>query len=310
VDLLRFLVNDCDGTAYDCKSGAATVGPGWTIVEVYDGNREVPPTATDVDSLATAVAWKGDGSGLAVGDWFVVESADSTNENGSNHMQMVVEYDSSTDWKFRMCPLADWTTGAAGCGGGGCTPDNPPATCVGLAANPVTFTTDAGATSMSIVATEAGMFLWRDAAAVDYIYVGELIGTSLTGAPADDRAFVITNTTQLMYPTYGAAVIQRLSPVDDSTRLVTGWFQYPSNGASPWTTAGAGALLGVYAITPLGVYFADAGALHFAGYLPFVFIGQEDMGVQGTLDSAAYVHRSSSATEANFVLPWDGSAYP
>ena len=131
VDLVRFLVNDCDGAAYDCQSGAATVGPGWTLQRAHsDGAWETPGTtsgAGTLDSLATATAWAGNGAGLSVLDWVLLESADSTGGGGTNHVQLWIQYVNTTTWYFLMLPLEDFTiansehtpTWATACGGGG-----------------------------------------------------------------------------------------------------------------------------------------------------------------------------------------------
>ena len=129
----------------------------------------------------------------------------------------------------------------------------------------------------------------------------------------------------------------RLSPVDESTLLISGVNQLPWASAS--TTNGPQAMLydGIdpganvseEGLGPVGVWFNDTGHLHFAGWLKNVFIASDLYGTSGSINDPTaipggdkvgpnspgtrnYVFRWDTATQSGGVaLSWDGfTVYP
>jgi len=318
VDLLRFLVDDCNGGAYDCIAGSGTRGPGWSLLRVKSGaTYEAPVTASGagtVDSLPTVGnAWAGDGTGLAADDWFVVESADSTGGGGANHVQLWVQYKSATLLNFLMLPMEDWSTSSAAtpvwtagnaCGVAACKG-------VGAGANTlVAFTTTSTTTSMLAVADEDVLILLRDdGAAPDIIYIGAVDNSLSTSTPPDDRPFVIYDTPASVFIDT-SQLWNRLAP-DDATTLVAG-------GPAILTASGGVALDefvglygGAYQIIGVPIYFSDASHAHITGTLQYVRTGSDEIGTAArTINSAAWACRGSNAANSPWCLSWDGVEYP
>lgn len=302
VDLLRFLVDDCDGTSYDCLPGAATTGPGWTIVEVYDGSREVPADPTDVDSLTTATAWKGDGSGLAAGDYFVVESADSTGGGGTNHFQVVFEYDSTSVIKYALIPLEDWQVGTS-------TPDAAgTAHFVGAGTALVSFTTGTGAFKMFIVADEDVVIMLRDDSSnPDILYIGGVDGNLSTSTPPDDRPWIVRDTPDDVTLAFGSYFNRMAS--DDSTVLTTGYPGYVYGQTHGFNQTGQ--YNGSFWLFSVPIWFDDASHKHFSGTLQYVRQSSKDLGTVGrTINGAAWACRGTNASYPPWCVSWDGVAYP
>ncbi len=314
VDLVRFLMDDCDGAAYDCIAGAATAGPGWTALRAKSGaSYEDLPTPTDLDSLTTATAWEGDGTGLAAGDWIVLESANSTGGGGNNHFQLYIEYESTTEIYFMMLPMEDWSTSSASppvwtagnaCGVAACKG-------VGAGANtPVSFTTTSTTTSMLAVADEDVLILLRDdGAAPDWIYVGGVDNNLSTSTPPDDRPFVIMDTPASVYILNMVAAWNRLAP-DDTTVLTMGApAQLSSNAAAEdnWP----GTYNGAFQLVSVPIYFNDASHQHITGTLQYIRQGSDDLGAAArTINTATWACRSSNAEYSPVCWSWDGVAYP
>ena len=276
-------------------------------MEFYsDGGREVPPTPADLDSLTSAVAWKGDGSGLSVGDWAVIESADSTGGGGTNHFQVLVEYDATTRWKFVMMPLEDWQVGTA-------TPDAAGTeTRVGAGAALITFTTHSGADRLDVIADEDVVIIRRDnASTVDWIYVGAVDGNMTTSTPTDDRPFVIMDTPATMYlRESGVSYWNRLAP-DDAAVLVSG---SPPGfyAASVYSYNFPATYNGSYQLMPVPIMFADIGHKHVTGFLQHVRMISKDSGIPGrTLGGLTWSCRGTHVLYSPVCIRWDGSTvYP
>ena len=304
VDLLRVLVDDCDGTSYDCLPGAGTTGPGWTIVEVYAGGREVPADPTDVDSIAVETAWSGDGSGLEAGDWFVVESADSTGGGGTNHFQVVFEYDSTSVIKYAMLPLEDWQVGTS-------TPDAAgTGHFVGAGTGLVSFTTMTGSCKMLIVADEDVVIMLRDdSSSPDILYIGAVDGSLSTSTPPDDRPFVVYDSPEIVYIRQSSGYFNRMAP-DDSTVLVAGYpVEYYANTVV--ISSKAGQYNGSFWLISVPVWFNDESHYHFAGTLQYVREGSKYLGSAGrTINSASWACRGTDSNFSPWCLSWDGVAYP
>jgi len=304
VDLLRFLVNDCDGTSYDCLPGAGTTGPGWTIVEVYAGGREVPADPTDVDSIAVETAWSGDGSGLAAGDWFVVESADSTGGGGTNHFQVVFEYDSTSVIKYAMLPLEDWQVGTS-------TPDAAgTGHFVGAGTGLVSFTTMTGSCKMLIVADEDVVIMLRDDSSnPDWLYIGGVDSNLATSTPPDDRPFVINDTPANVFIYYNDGPLNRMAA--DDTTVLTGGYPGEISAVGVLSDDMTGQYNGSFWLLGVPVWFNDASHKHFSGTLQYIRQGSDDLGAAGrTINSASWACRGSNAEYSPVCWSWDGVAYP
>ena len=300
VELLRFLV---EGTTVACP---ACTGPGWTLIEAYsNAGRCVPVTPTDVDSMVGCAAMRGDGSALVAGDWFVVESADSTGGGATRHFQMLVEYNATTSWKFVMMPLstAFWQVGTA-------TPDAAGTEKrVGAGTALITFTTVATGTDLIVVADEDVVIIVRDdAAAPDWIYIGAVDGNLSTSVPPDDRPFVIYDTPANMY--MSASNFNRLAP-DDATVLVSGivanyYASFTQMATIPGTYNSA------WQLWPALLYFLDASHKHATGTLQHIRQGSDDLGIAGrTIGGKAWACRGTSVDYSPVCWRWDGiTVYP
>lgn len=297
-DMVRFLIND----------HPTITGPGWTIVEAQSGaNREVPSVATDLDSLVSATAWPN--GTLSTGDWIVLESA---NANNTNHFQLYIEYQSTTDINFIMFPLEDFSTG-----GGAATPPTFPATAVGAGGSIVAFTKDSAAITYSIVADEGMMALLVDALGnsdCDWTYIGELDASFPDGTPADDRCYVIHDNESLVSwaDTSSEYVFNRLSPLDDSTVLTLGYdaqfFTWGSNVRIHEDGTDIGRILGQHSIYPVGIWFNDTSHKHFAGFLRNIYSIHAYAGCIGTINNKSYMFRNNSTLfSGGIVFEWDGT---
>lgn len=309
VDLVRFLMNDCDGAAYDCIAGAATAGPGWTAIRAHSNAAyEDLPTPTDLDSLATCTAWEGDGTALAAGDWIVLESANSTGGGGNNHFQLYIEYESDTKINFLMLPMEDWSTSSASppvwTAGNACGV----AACKGVGAGSnafVVYTTTSTTTSFLAVADEDVLIMLRDdGAAPDWIYVGGVDNNLSTSTPADDRPFVIVDTPANVFINPTDLIWNRLAP-DNTTTLVSGGADKSDLDDMAGTYNGAFQLISVLLL------FRDASHAHATGTLQYLRRGSDDLGPSGrTINGATWACRSTSELYSPICWSWDGVAYP
>jgi len=195
-------------------------GPGWTVVEARsDGGREIPATPTDVDSLVSAVSWKGDGSGLAAGDWIVLRSAASIET--AERFMMYLEQDQSDRAYVWMFPSDNFVAQGAGNQSPPTIADGLPAAPGVAPASPVSFSTFVDGGTMHVAATAAAVGLWRDRTAatnIDWLYVGQV--TTL-GGPADARPFVISTNPGVVYTGIAGGVTFGTRLSYDGTALVT-----------------------------------------------------------------------------------------
>lgn len=293
-EIVRFLIDD----------HATHTGPGWTIVEARsNSSREVPSTASDLDSLSSATDWK-NGS-ISTGDWIVLESADA---NNSNHFQVFLKYNSATQLQIQLIPLEDFTTG-----GGDTASPTLPATAVGAGGSAVTMSFDTGAYFWHIVADEGMCYILADNGDpldARHIYFGEVDGANTGGSPTDDRAYVILDeTTAVQVDDANITPWNRLSPVDDSTILDEGSWTWVGRTFSsiPQLASSLNALGNNY-ILPIYMVFLDSGHSHIAGILRNVYSGHKGLGTIGTLDSLNYgFYNDITGTDITIVFKWDGS---
>lgn len=294
-DLARFLVNDLGGYT----------GPGWTIVEAYSstaGTKYRTPTVGDEGNMDNAAFAAGSDFGWQTGsvtatDWIVLESAAGVY---GTTFQVLFRLTSTTNLNILMFPLANFSTGS------GTTPPTYPSPSIGNgSANPVSFTGFSGSASYSIVADEAMCSILADNSTTPYwIYFGELDGAASAGTPADDRPFVIWKNSYNVYMAPGANFC-RVSPVDDSTVLTSGYNCAFNGPAVIHNTGYDAALLGLYSVLPVAVYFDDTSHKHFAGFLRNIGEASAALATAGTLNSKEWMYRTSSATAVRLVTKWD-----
>ena len=300
-DFARFLVNDLP----------TFTGPGWTIIEAYDDattDRQVPATATDMDSFVGTFSWKDNTVG--VNDWIVLES---NLGGGVNECHAFFRMASSTTMEVQLVPLGNWTTGGAAT-----TSPTKPGT-----VQPSTVVTMTGfprRAVYSIVADE-GMFAFlfdeatsrsTDAA---WIYVGELEGHR----PSDAYPYVIwSSPADVAYKTVFASTgnWRRLSPLDadvandTGTNLVNGqdahfYSLVLTSGQYIDRTFPGVMTLGETRPYPVGIYFADLGNRHFAGFLRNVYSAHQYLGSVGTFGGQKYLYRNDDTSAAAICFLWD-----
>lgn len=305
-NMVRFLMNDHPDYT----------GPGWTLVEAYDSNasvREVPSDPTDLDSLSGSVSWPS--ASLAAGDWVVLESANSLN---SNHFQVYIEYQSTTQLNLLLIPFEDFETGLAAAS----PPNNSFALCsASIGAGSGSFVTMTGATDplrYTIVATEGSwvmMFESNSTADINWNYLGE-VDTWATGSAfwnPDERPYVIHDSPANVAITT-TNYFNRVSPSDNSTYLTAGGNQIPANTADFIFGSGPSFhMFGRQPLMPIMIKFSDLNHEHLAGWLRNVFTTNSSIGVAGTLLGRKYLYRSDDTTPSDppLVVSWTtGSRYP
>lgn len=281
----------------------AAGGPRHEIVECYDGvfaapKRRVPTDPHDVTTLPAGFSWR---SGtVAVGDWCVLRTAVGM---AGTTMSYYVEADAAQTIRFFMCPLDNFVVG-----GLDATPPAFPATCVGNGAALIDFAVAAGAVRYSATVDASSIRLFSDNGAnMDQIYIGEVDGARTDGTPADDRPYIIQRATNQAYIAGGGTWFNRLSPVDDTTLLSTGYWVLAGGPLDVHPTGKDANLLGVWTVLPIGVLFDDAAHRHFAGRLRHTGSSSADMGARAQGDSLKWVCLASWAgARAGIAHRWDG----
>jgi len=306
-DFARFLVNDLP----------TFTGPGWTIIEAYDNatvSRQVPSSATDMDSFTGTFSWKDNTVG--VNDWIVLQSNIG---GGVNECQAFFRMASSTTMQVQLVPLGNWTTGGAAV-----TTPTKPATI-----QPSAVVTMTGFTIRSIysIVADEGMFAFlfdqgNTTTNAAWIYVGELEGHR----PSDAYPYVIWNLpTSVSYDTTFAATgnWRRLSaldvdaPNDTGTDLVNGQDAHYyslvfSFGQYVDRTFEGVLTLGETRPHPVGIFFSDTGNRHFAGFLRNVYSAHNKLGSVGTFGGEKYMYRNDRTDDyAGICFLWDqATLYP
>ncbi len=303
--IVRFLMNN----------NSSYVGPGWALIEASTGaNRQVPSNTGSITSLTTAAAWV---SGtIETGSWVVLESR---NANNSNHFQLYIEYNSTTQLNFMLMPFSNFVTGGVA--------TSPPTFPSGSSGsfgestgtiNQCTLLSSAGSRYYSVIADEGMMSLivdGNDSTDLRWTYIGEL-NTVRTGS--DPRSYVLWDLEANAF--VGNSTNQngfnRLSPVDNLTGLQTGWMTYPYSFAftmSPHdmgsaTTAARGNPYGFDYLLPIGVFFNDSNHRHFSGWMRNVYSVFAGLGIRGTLNNRRYLHINNDNVNAppSLCFVWDG----
>lgn len=287
VDLVKWLIGDHD----------TLVGPGWTIVEAYDGTLRETPSGAGI-----SLAELGAGNNWRVGviplnSWIVLESGVSL--VSGNSFQIYIEYDTTTNADIYLLPLADFATG-----GGAQSPPTLPTKIGTSDTTPHSFGFQAsGATYLGIADETMLSFVYDNTTVLEWLYVGEVDGARA----ADVRPFVINSDGAAVFLDLNGANFRRISPVDDTTDLSG----VPEGFGLTRCDTGDDSFLNAYGAYPVGVNFTTAGHTHNVGWLRHLRCVDRNVGSRGTLGNLAWAHFNNSVSGAGFAMAWDGAtAYP
>jgi hypothetical protein len=325
-DFARFLVNDLP----------TFTGPGWTIIEAYDAttnDRQVPVTATDMDSFVGTFSWKD--NTVSPNDWIVLQSI-----LGANEFQVFFRFldttanGKSNQLEVQLIPLGNWTTNV---GSPTTSPTKPgtvvPATPIVIDQPNVGGTTPLRA-AYSIVADE-GMFtfLWDSPSASGsdgtpanrecfWTYVGNMDASRLS----DTRPYVIgpTAPAQVRWDrtSFTTGFFARLSPLDadvatDTGTVLTNGFETVMSCQPLGNIQGSGTGFKRFdelRALPVGLFFPDTNQRHFVGYFRNVYSAHRLLGPVGTFGTLAYMFRNDAiqvVDDLSLCFEWDGvTPYP
>lgn len=291
-DIVAFLIDD----------HATITGPGWSIVEAYDGtagSRQTPSTTTGTGALASftgTFSWKDDT--VAVNDWIVLRTNIG---GGGTEFQLYLEADTSTTWQYKLIPLDDFATDPTSL----VSPPVLPVSSVGSGTSPVTHSLGNG--WYSVVADEQMVTVFGHlggGGAISWGYIGSLDQPH----PSDIRPFVIYDNpgeVSVFNGSFGT-YWNRLSPIDQSTILGTGYWSWLRRG-NDVNIADDDLWLHNRVALPVGVLFENAGHVHFAGFTRHVYQAQELMGHRNVIGNLDFVTMSSVATRPGIAVKWDGT---
>jgi hypothetical protein len=298
--IVKFLIND---------PTAAYTGPNWEIIQGYDGTqlagskRSAPTDPHDVSTFTVAnFSWSG-AHALSVGDWIVLRSATGV---CGNKFEIYIELHSTSVAQYLMIPYDNFDIAAAEA-----SPPAFPATGFGSALGSAGLVSMTGYTTnayYTCVADEGmATLLFDDGATPAFIYFGEVEPARLGGTPADDRPFVINDTTTVSL-NWADTVWNRIDPLDDATLLTSGASVHLACniGAGNVLMYGSGRdtnYLGLWGVFPVGLYFNDTSHRHFVGYFRNIGSVSQDLAVSGTLNSMAWMYRRVTTAIA---FAWDG----
>ncbi len=303
-NIVRFLMND----------HGSFVGPGWILIEAYSqaqAAREVPPNSSNLDSLVSATAWHN--STIETGSWVVLESR---NANNSNHFQLYIEYDTTSQLNFMLIPFQNFTTG-----GSAISPPLFPTSSFGNASGTFSVMANSGlpaAGTYSVIADEGMMAILEDCGVTPtaaWMYAGELDSVLLSGSFGDDRAYVLKRTnTQVSWDTTGGTMFSRLSPFDNFTVLTSGGDTQQSisvGGAINLLNDGLGQDILNQSVFPTGLWFNDSNHRHFVGWFRNVYSAHADLLKSGTIatDQGIFAIRSNGASPAQLAFSWNTTSF-
>ncbi len=277
------------------------------VVEAYStasADKRRVPTGGSENTLQNAAFTAGGDFGwqtgtLAAGDWIVLQSTNAT------PFQLYLEYDAATILKWALIPLGDWTPGG--------TDVTPPsgqgfsATSFGTAAGTtptlVSQTISAGAQNYSVICASDLLIVVTDngtAAERTFMYAG-----AVDSHPDDTRPYVLKRL-PTGFGAVGAALFARLSFVDGTTDLQTGYTLYPETGSyNPFLT-GCDGLNGKYMLQRMQIYWNTTAHKHTV-FLHHVYCCSTDLSSSGTLDTRAYAYWCAAVGEIKIAFDWDGA---
>jgi hypothetical protein len=292
-----------DVVAFMIDDHASLTGPGWSIVEAYDGataSRQVPSITTGTGALASftgTFSWKD--NTVSPNDWIVLECNEGTN------FQVYFEYATTTTIQYIMFPYADFVTG-----GGAVSPPTFPARAVGSTTSVVTQGFCGVTWSWwSVIADEQMMALVTTQDGKTCIEAG-YIGSVSNPLPSDTRPFVIYDVPSVvrLYDGSGGTYWNRVSPVDDTTIIGSGYYCWHrlgnDNRPVPVDTTH---WLDEQPLFPIGVMFTDTGHSHFAGFLRNVYGIHRKDGYRNVYGTKAYIVASDNKFDAALAWPWDNT---
>lgn len=276
------------------------------VVEAYSGasadKRRVPTVGAE-NTLQNAAFTAGGDFGwqtgtLAAGDWIVLQSTNAT------PFQIYLEYDAATVIKWALIPLGDFTPG-----GTDVTPPNGQgfsATAFGTAAGTsptlVTQTIAAGAENYSVIAANDLLIVITDngtPANRTFMYAG-----AVDSHPDDARPYVLKRTATY-FGEVGVIPFARLSFVDSTTNLQTGYTMHPGNsGLNPFAASSDG-INGKYMLQRAQVFWNTTAHYHTV-FLHHAYYASVDLSSSGTLDTQAYAYWCSALTGVRLAIDWDG----
>jgi hypothetical protein len=314
-DFIRFLTNEH-------PLGPGLPGPGWAVIEAYDGTNLTVPTESPgslINLPGNDWNWTVNGT-PGTNSWIVLETRDS---NNTNHCQVWIRFTSTTVIEIRMIPFQDFVTGGA-------VTSSPtfPTTSFGRNAtvgSHVQWTgTTATARFMGYASEGNFIFFGTDLNTDAWVYVGELddpADASVGANPPDDRCYVINNQPYNVNPDSVSTDERwtRLSPLDGTT--IIGYGDQDSATVSPGIATtqlhpsgiDRSMLNGVDTTFQTGVSFKDTGHVHFAGWHRGLRCGHWALGRMGTLSGRQWLFFSDVVSTGNgaWVMKWDSTTpYP
>lgn len=294
---------------------ADETGPGWEVVEAFDGtNRDTPTGDPTLANLPGSNLWQ-TGPLTSTGSWIVLRSLGG---RVSAQFELYIEYASTTQWQYLMMPLDDFATG-----GGASSPPTFPATGFGTGLGTlVTFDPFgvAGAGNFWYGVADEGMVaVFTDGlnpSGMRWAYIGEC--DPVPGQEAvDDRPFILWDT-----PTAGIEddqafeVINRISPFDDVTFLTNGHtchYKVDEETDSIFnrtaTVAGHISSLGVEITAPVPVLFDTSGHPHMVGTMRNIRVGGGWITLRRTINDRKQLALRDFLTNGRdicIVVNWDG----
>lgn len=290
------------------KNHATIDGPGWHIIEAYDGtNREVPGDPTDLDSFTSGFGWRNDVASVPVNAWIVLES----NRAGGSQFQVYFELDTTSTMHVLLCPDGDWSTGS----GTDTNPTVPTKSLGQLTTGYATSVSDSvdltGFTSTaeySVIADHSVAIMFFDdttATGVNWIYVGELDHVR----SVDTRPYVIRYEDFEVHIEGGTSWTMA-DPLTGNFSLGRDIYLSASQATSDAVQLDDDAtnFLGNRKNVPVMVY-QDAGvSAGFRGVMRHVFGGENNSGASVTLDNRRLFLRNDRDTLSEaIVVVWDGS---
>lgn len=282
-------------------------GPGYQIVEAYDGTtREIPSDPLDLNSFTAGFGWRVDVASVPTTAWIVLESVRAE----GNQFQVYFELDNTSTLHVLLITDGNWATGAG-------TDTNPtiPDRCLGSSTSAFA-TTVSGSVDMSgftaaadytVVADLSVIVFMFDAGgnSVNWIYIGEV-----DQSRADDpRPYVLwqpdgdvriqNSFTQLacvdgLTGEFSIAGIMYLSCERATSDVI--YLDDPSTN-----------FLGTRKMMPVGVHQNNGPLAGTKGWLRHVWVGENNAG-QGpvSLDGRSFLGRNDlDGSQGQVVLAWD-----
>ena len=285
------------------SAGAGT----FNVVEAYSGasaDKRRVPTALFENTLQNAAFLVGGDFGwqtgtLANGDWIVLEST-----SGIIKFHLYLEVDSATVINWALLPLGDFTPGG--------TDVTPPdgqgfsATSFGTAAGTsptlVAQTVPAGSVNYSVITTPELLILVTDngtPADRTFMYAG------VVDSHADDTRPYVLKRDATYFGEASTVPFARLSFVDSTTNLQTGYIMHPHNSAlNPFASTYDG-LNGKYMLQRAQIFWNTVAHRHTV-FLHHAYYGNVDLSSSGTLDTNAYAYWCSANANIKMAFDWDG----